>query len=77
VLVVDGEPAGSADLALYMRMMSSIGPSIGADHGSAVSTRYEAPYAFTGTLHEIVVQSSPDKYGDVAEATARAEMARQ
>jgi arylsulfatase len=75
-LEVDGRPAGSCDLGFFMRMMSSIGPSIGADHGSAVSTRYEAPYAFTGTLHEIVIQASPERFGDTA-ATARAEMSRQ
>jgi hypothetical protein len=39
-----------------MRMMSSVGPSIAYDHGSAVSNRYEAPFPFTGTLHEVVIQ---------------------
>jgi arylsulfatase len=76
-LLVDGAPAGRAELELYMRMMSSIGPSIGFDHGSAVSERYAAPHRFTGTLHEIVVQVSPDRFGDVAVAEARAEASRQ
>ena len=76
-IVVNGIVAGSADLGLFMRMISSIGPSVGGDHGSPVSERYAAPYEFTGTLHEIVVQASPDKYADVADAAARAEMARQ
>jgi arylsulfatase len=75
-LEVAGAPAGGCDLGFFMRMMSSIGPSIGADHGSPVSTRYAAPYAFTGTLHEIVIQTSPERFGDTA-ATARAEMSRQ
>ena len=39
--------------------------------------RYAAPYEFTGTLHEIVVQASPEKYADVADAAGRAEMSRQ
>ena len=65
------------DLALYMRMISPIGPSVGGDHGSAVSARYAAPYEFTGTLHQIVVQASPEKYADVGTADARAEMSRQ
>ena len=39
-LTVDGQSAGHADLPLFMRMMSSIGPSIGYDHGSPVSPRY-------------------------------------
>jgi hypothetical protein len=60
-----------------MRIMSSTGPSIGSDHGSSVSSRYEAPFAFTGTLHELVIQLSPEKYADVEEATNRAEMSRQ
>ncbi|HRC48426.1 MAG TPA: arylsulfatase [Ilumatobacteraceae bacterium] len=76
-IVVDGRVAGAADLGLYMRMISSIGPSVGGDHGSPVSQRYAAPYEFTGTLHEIVVQASPEKYADVADAAGRAEMSRQ
>jgi arylsulfatase A-like enzyme len=76
-IVVNGEVAASADLGLYMRMISSIGPSVGSDHGSAVSERYEAPFDFTGVLHEVVIQASPEKYADTAEAAARAEMSRQ
>lgn len=76
-LVVDGREAGRAELALLMRMISSIGPSIAADHGSPVSTRYRAPFAFAGVLHEIVIQTSPEKYADVADAEARSEMGRQ
>jgi len=76
-LAVDGADVAGADLPLLMRMMSSIGPSIGADHGSPVSPRYRSPYAYTGTLHEVVVQASPERFADVAEAAARAEMARQ
>lgn len=76
-LVVGGTEAGHVDLTLFMRMMSSIGPSIGADHGSAVSDRYAAPFAYGGTLHEVVIQASPERFGDVAEAAARAEMSRQ
>jgi arylsulfatase A-like enzyme len=76
-LVVDGREAGTAPLPLYMRMISSIGPSIGEDHGSAVSDRYDAPYRFTGTLHRIVIQASPERFGDIAEVAARAEMSRQ
>lgn len=74
---VDGDEAGSADLPLFMRAMSSVGPSLAADHGSAVSPRYRAPFPFTGTLHELVIQVSPERAHGVAEATARAEMDRQ
>src|SRR5690606_39202638 len=47
-LVVDGEPAGHLDLPLLMTMISSIGPSVGYDHGSPVSPLYEAPFPFEG-----------------------------
>ena len=76
-LLVDGETAGRAELSLFMRMMSSTGPSIGFDHGSAVSPRYRAPNPYTGELHEIVVQASPERFADAAASEARAEMHRQ
>ena len=76
-VVVDAVECGHAELPLFMRMMSSTGPSIGADHGSPVSERYPAPYAFTGTLHEVVIQVSPERFRDSLEAEARAEMSRQ
>jgi arylsulfatase len=74
---IDGVPCGSADLPLFMLMMSSVGPSVGYDHGSAVSARYRAPYAFTGTLHEVVIQASPERFADASEAGHAAEMSRQ
>jgi arylsulfatase len=76
---VDGVPAGSADLALFMRMMSSVGPSVGFDHGSAVSARYHAPFPFSGTLHDVVIQLIPTEPGDAdtVAAEAASEMSRQ
>ena len=76
-LEVNGEPAGSVELPLFMRMMSSVGPSIASDHGSAVSNRYEAPFAFTGTLHEVVIQLLSPQDLDARAAEAAAEMSRQ
>ena len=55
-LEVDGAPAGRVEIPVYMRMISSIGASVGYNHGSAVSPRYEAPFAFSGTLHEVEIQ---------------------
>ena len=74
---VNGQPAGSADLPLFMRMMSSVGPSLAYDHGSPVSNRYAAPFPFAGTLHEVVIQllSRHDVESQAAEAAA--EMSRQ
>jgi arylsulfatase len=76
-LEIDGVPCGDADLPLFMLMMSSIGPSVGYDHGSPVSTRYRAPYRFTGTLHDVVIQASPERFADTAAAEHAAEMGRQ
>ncbi|MBI03951.1 MAG: hypothetical protein CL468_07965 [Acidimicrobiaceae bacterium] len=68
-----------------MRIISSVGASVGRDHGSAVSSRYSAPFAFTGILHEVVIQlpehrsrilGGGEAKADEA-ATARTEMSRQ
>ena len=77
MLEIDGVPAGEAHLPLFMLMMSSVGPSVGYDHGSPVSTRYRAPFAFAGTLHEVVIQASPERFADATEAGHAAEMGRQ
>ncbi len=74
---VDGAPCGRGTIGFYMRMVSSVGSSLGQDHGSAISTRYQGPFPFTGTLHEVVIQL-PQKVSRATQAaTAAAEMARQ
>ncbi len=76
-LVVDGRSAGEAQLDCFMRMMSSVGPSIGYDHGSPVSTLYNAPFAFEGTLHEVEIQILTRQDAEARDAEAAAEMRRQ
>jgi len=76
-VLVDATLAGSIDLPLFMSMMSSVGPSVGYDHGSPVSARYEAPFAFEGTLHEVVIQLLSRKHVEAQRAEAAAEMSRQ
>ena len=76
-LDIDGQACGAAELPLYMRIISSVGTSIGHDHGSAVSERYHGPFPFTGTLHEVMIRISPRRADGSAEASARTEMARQ
>jgi arylsulfatase len=76
-LAVDGVEAGRADLPLFMRMISSVGPSVGHDHGSAVSGRYQAPYPFSGRLHEVAIQLVSKQDADARAAEAAAEMSRQ
>jgi arylsulfatase len=77
VLLIDDEPCGTLHLPLAMRMMSSTGPSIGADHGSQVSRRYTGPFPFEGHLERVDIQLVSRPAGDVAAAEARAAMARQ
>jgi hypothetical protein len=76
-IVVDGRPAGRADLPRFMRMMSSVGPSVGYDHGSPVSTRYVAPFPFEGTLHGVEIQLLTRQDAEARDAEAAAEMSRQ
>ncbi len=76
-LFVSGTLAGSADLPLFMSMMSSVGPSVGYDYGSPVSPRYVAPFPFEGTLHEVVIQLLSRKDVEAQQAEAAAEMSRQ
>lgn len=74
---IDGRASGEAELALFMQMISSVGSSIGYDHGSAVSTRYEAPFRFSGQLHELTIQLITGSQASADDATARSEMSRQ
>jgi arylsulfatase len=80
-LVIDGERVGGGDIPTVLFMMSSIGPSVGYDHGSAVSSAYEAPFAFEGDLERVDIQCyrSFDELTAKAEAEAqaRAELSRQ
>ena len=73
---IDGEACGQVELPFMMRMISSIGAGVGQDHGQAVSARYEAPFPFTGTLHEVVIEL-PQRSQDDKATQARAEMSRQ
>ena len=74
---INGTLAGSVDLPLFMSMISSVGPSVGYDHGSPVSPRYSAPFPFEGTLHEVVIQLLSRKDVEAQRAEAAAEMSRQ
>ncbi len=79
-LVIDGEACGTLPIPFVMRMISSVGTSVGRDHGSQVSKEYEGESPFEGTLHQLDVQlislSERDKKA-AAEAEARVAMARQ
>ncbi|MEM7341165.1 MAG: arylsulfatase [Actinomycetota bacterium] len=74
---VDGEVCGRASIPFYMRMVSSVGSSIGMDHGSAVSARYAAPFPFSGTLHDVTITLPSRRDAADDAATAASEMSRQ
>lgn len=78
-LIVDDEVCGSAEVPLFMRMISSVGASIGHDHGSAVSSRYSGPFPFSGTLHDLTIQLLTRDESDAEADRIRVvvEMARQ
>lgn len=76
-LEVNGQPAGAVEIPLVMMMISSVGASIGYNHGSAVSERYEAPFGFAGTLHSLEIQLIDDDGPAAQQARAAAEMSRQ
>jgi arylsulfatase len=77
-LVIDDRPSGKLAIPFVMTMISSVGPSVGYDHGSPVSERYAAPYRFEGTLRrlDITLARQPPSNGE-AEAAERAAMSRQ
>jgi len=74
---IDGEVCGRGTIPFYMRMVSSVGSSVGEDHGSAVSARYDAPFAYTGTLHDVTIQLPQRSSKAATAAAAASEMARQ
>jgi arylsulfatase len=79
-LVIGGQPSGTLTVPFVMTMISSVGPSVGYDHGSPVSPRYVAPFPFEGTLRRLDVtlarQSATDQ-DEEDRAAERAAMSRQ
>ncbi len=76
-VVIDGDPCGEVEIPTVMRVISSVGASIGFDHGSAVSERYAAPFAFQGTLARLDVQLVSPRPDDAAASEALSIMSRQ
>ena len=74
---INGKASGRGEIPFYMRMVSSIGSSVGMDHGSAVSARYQAPFKFAGTLHHVSIQLPARREAAETTATAASEMSRQ
>jgi arylsulfatase len=79
-LVIGGRDCGNLSVPFAMTMISSVGPSVGYDHGSPVSQRYQGHYPFEGQLARLDVSlvrggNAEDAAG--AEAEERSAMARQ
>lgn len=79
-LVVDDDVVASMQVPFAMRMISSTGPSIGMDHGSQVSGRYDGPNPFRGRLERIDVQllrARASEDADAASVDERSTMSQQ
>ncbi len=74
-LVIDGEECGAMDVPFAMRIISSLGPSVGYDHGSPVSDRYSDSFPFEGTLDRVDIQLVSGRPKDEAANAASAERA--
>jgi arylsulfatase len=79
-VLVDGQPAGSAEIPGVLRLISAQGMDIGRDPGSPVCDAYPAPFPFEGRLRRIVFdlpEGPPRAEAEAAAAQARADMSRQ
>lgn len=80
-LVVDEREVGAIEVPFVMRTMSSVGPSIGYDHGSPVAEAYATRrdgFPFVGRLHELVVRIVSRQHdADAAASEARMTLGRQ
>lgn len=76
-LLINGEEVGSVYMPLLMRIISSVGMSFGADHGSPVSELYSAPNAFAGSIKRIDIQLLSQDDVQQQAADSREAMARQ
>jgi arylsulfatase len=78
-LLIDDLACGTMAVPFAMTMISSVGPSIGYDHGSPVSERYTGHFPFEGRLVRLdvnLVRAAGDE-ATRAEADQRAAMSRQ
>tara|TARA_Y100000748_G_scaffold111951_1_gene93721 strand:- start:1251 stop:3086 length:1836 start_codon:yes stop_codon:yes gene_type:complete len=76
-LFINQEPNGTIEVPLYMRMISSVGASIGFDHGSPVSELYKDSFPYSGKLEELEIQLVARDPRDLKEVQQRAENAKQ
>jgi len=76
-VLIDGQACGRETVPRYLVTFTSVGISVGEDHRSAVSARYSAPFAYSGTLHDVSVQLPDGRDADADEVIAAREWSRQ
>ncbi len=79
-VVIDGDVCGSVTIRYVMRMISSVGASVGHDRGSPVSGHYSGSFPFEGELREVIIDLQAPRRaedGELAATDARGSMARQ
>ncbi len=79
-LIIDGKRAGDLQIPAIMRMISSVGASIGSDEGSTISGRYRGAFPFQGKIQRLDIQLITENRTEAvanAEATERQTMGRQ
>ncbi|MGI9600360.1 MAG: sulfatase-like hydrolase/transferase [Acidimicrobiales bacterium] len=76
-LLIDGQSVAHDEIPLFLGMMSSTGPTVGSDGGSAVSLLYQAPNPFQGRLAVVDIQLVSRSGDGDKQAESRSEMSRQ
>ena len=77
-LYIDGKLVGQLELSKTIGTCMGLGGGVvaGADPGAPVTSNYQPPFAFTGTIYSAVVDVSGELIKD-EESTMRVAMARQ
>ena len=77
-LYVHGELVGHTEIPMTVpfTFSASGGLTVGRDPGQSVTKLYQAPFEFTGTIHNVIVEVSGELIED-SEAKIREVMARQ
>ncbi len=78
-LFVDGQRVGQADYEVTIPIMIGLGGGLVCGRGSVspIVDDYRGEFAFTGTLHEVVVEVGGEKPAEDDEAKMRQSLARQ
>ena len=58
-LLIDGTEAGSVEIPRISRGVGNAPADIGLDRPAAVSDSYQAPFAFSGTIHALNIELTP------------------